>query len=72
MSDDLVISCPVCRAKQTLRNTCRRCKADLSLVLRVYRRVEYLRLQQEQAIANNDQNRAQAISAELQWLAPGG
>ena len=34
--------CPVCRARQPLSMQCRRCKADLELVYRARRRLEYL------------------------------
>ncbi len=71
MSDDFVFQCPVCRARQTLRDTCRRCKADLRLVVQAYRRVDYLRAQHEAALAKGDHKRAQALSAELAWLLPG-
>jgi hypothetical protein len=70
MSNEPVFQCPVCRAKQTLAGSCRRCKADLRLVMRAYRRLEYLRLQQERALADGDPQRAQVIAAEIRWLAP--
>jgi hypothetical protein len=70
MSNDPAFQCPVCRAKQTLRDTCRRCKADLSLVARAYRRLEYLLRLQAEARGNADQERMDAVSAELQWIAP--
>lgn len=70
MSDDPAFRCPVCRAKQTLRETCRRCKADLRLVARVHRRMAYLMAQQEQARESGDREREQILAAELQWLAP--
>lgn len=70
MSNSDVFQCPVCRASQTLRDTCRRCKADLRLVMRAYKRVEYVLKQREQAIAQGNQELLNALSAELQWLAP--
>lgn len=70
MSSDPAFHCPVCRAKQALAETCRRCKADLRLVVRARRRVDYLRAQLEQAIAHGDAQQAATISAELRWLAP--
>jgi hypothetical protein len=70
MSNDVVFQCPVCRANQTLRETCRRCKADLGLVARAYRRVEHLLQKREQAIAHGDHELARALATELQWLAP--
>ncbi|HEY4261803.1 MAG TPA: hypothetical protein VGM98_16650, partial [Schlesneria sp.] len=62
--------CPVCRAAQTLREICRRCQADLSLVVRARRRLAYLRQQQEQALSAGDDRRVQQLVAELRWLAP--
>lgn len=70
MSSDPAFHCPVCRAKQTLAETCRRCKADLRLVVRARRRVDYLRSQFEQAIARGDTQQAETLSAELRWLKP--
>ena len=37
--------CPVCRARQVLAEECRRCKADLKLVYRARKRLEYLNQQ---------------------------
>lgn len=71
MSNDLELRCPVCRAKQPLQQTCRRCKADNGLVLRARRRIEYLLAEIEKVHANGDQQRAERLSAELKWLAPG-
>ncbi len=62
--------CPVCRAAQTLRETCRRCQADLSLVVRARRRLDYVKRQQSHSRANGDEQREQRLAAELRWLAP--
>ena len=70
MSDDLPFRCPVCRATQTLRETCRRCQADLRLVARAYRRLAYVKRQQQQARVSGDRHREQILAAELRWLAP--
>ncbi len=70
MSDEIDFRCPVCRAAQTLRETCRRCQADLSLVVRARRRLAYLRQQQAQALSTGDDKREQQLAAELRWLAP--
>ena len=71
MSDDPEFRCPVCRARQTLRETCRRCQADLRLVARAHRRVAYLRGQREQARMSGDRERERTLAAEVRWLAPG-
>jgi hypothetical protein len=70
MSADLTFRCPACRARQTLREQCRRCKADLGLVARAHRRVAYLVNEQHQARLCGERERERIISAELLWLAP--
>jgi hypothetical protein len=70
MSDESDFRCPVCRAAQPLRQTCRRCQADLSLVVRARRRLAYLRQQQAQALSAGDGEREQRLAVELRWLAP--
>jgi len=70
MSSKLEFRCPVCRAKQPLQENCRRCKADLRLVVRARRRVAYLLLEIEQVQASGSQEREELLTAELQWLAP--
>ncbi|WP_010582037.1 hypothetical protein [Schlesneria paludicola] len=71
MSDEPDFRCPVCRAAQTLRETCRRCQADLSLVVRAHRRLAYLKQQQRaQALARGDGQCDPQLAAELRWLAP--
>jgi hypothetical protein len=34
--------CPVCRARQELSETCRRCQADLTLAVKIRQRLWYL------------------------------
>jgi len=70
MSNEPVFRCPVCRAPQTLRACCRRCQADLALVVRAYRRVEFLKRQHELAQARSDHEQAADVLAELRWLKP--
>ena len=70
MSDDVPFRCPVCRASQTLQQTCRRCQADLSLVVRVHRRLEYVKRRQAEFLAQGDLAQARQFAAELRWLAP--
>ncbi len=70
MSDEPSFRCPVCRATQTLRETCRRCQADLSLVVRAHRRLAYLKHLHAQTLANSDLESAEQFVAELRWLAP--
>jgi hypothetical protein len=61
--------CPVCRAAQPLQETCRRCRADLRLVLLAHRRLAYVR--RAAALASSEDERNQFV-AELHWLAPSG
>jgi hypothetical protein len=70
MSSDPLFRCPVCRARQTLADTCRRCEADLRLVARAHRRIAYLLSQQQLAHDEPDAARLQRIGAELIILAP--
>jgi hypothetical protein len=70
MSADASFRCPVCRASQTLRETCRRCQADLRLVVGVRRRIDYLVGAREQARDNGDSQRERIVTEELRWLAP--
>lgn len=60
--------CPACRARQTLREECRRCRADLTLLSRAHRRVHFLIAQQRRARAEGDRNREQLLTAELRRL----
>lgn len=69
-ADNPSFRCPACRARQTLREECRRCRADLSLVARAHRRVHYLIVQRQQARTCGDRRREQSLTTELQQLAP--
>jgi hypothetical protein len=70
MSAESDFRCPVCRASQTLRETCRRCQADLRLVVRAHRRLAYVKLQRAESLTRGDEEREQQLAAELRWLAP--
>lgn len=37
--------CPACRARQSLQNECRRCSADLSLLVAAHHRITFLQKQ---------------------------
>jgi hypothetical protein len=69
-ADAATFRCPVCRARQTLRDECRRCRADLRLVARAHRRAHYLLAQRQQARTSGDVHRERLIAAELAQLAP--
>jgi hypothetical protein len=62
--------CPACRARQPLQDECRRCAADLSLVVRAWRRVEFLLAAQALAVRHGDLRRQSDILAELRLLRP--
>ena len=68
MSAEPDFRCPVCRAAQALQETCRRCRADLRLVMLAHRRLAYVK--QAWALARGDDERELRLAAELQWLAP--
>lgn len=70
MSDDPAFRCPVCRASQVLSDTCRRCRADLNLVARAYRRLDCLKRERDAARSRGDHEREQLVIEELRWLAP--
>ncbi len=70
MSDESAFRCPVCRAAQTLRETCRRCQADLRLLMRAHRRLAYLKYLRTQAQTTGHDDRERSLTAELHWLAP--
>jgi len=70
MSDETPFRCPVCRATQTLRETCRRCQADLRLVVRAHHRLAYLKQLHDEAQARGDSDHARRLATELHWLAP--
>jgi hypothetical protein len=70
MSVESEFRCPVCRAAQPLQETCRRCQADLRLVVRVQRRLAYVEQQRAAALASGDEALHQQLAAELRWLAP--
>lgn len=70
MSSEPQFRCPVCRASQTLSETCRRCQADLTLVVRARRRIVEVKRLRDEAIAGGDLQRERRLSVELTWLAP--
>jgi hypothetical protein len=63
------LNCPVCRAKQTSQSECRRCGADLSLLIKALRSVQAAQRQVEQAQRRGDADFEDAL-AYLRWLSP--
>lgn len=70
MSTEAAFRCPVCRASQTASDTCRRCQADLSLVMRAYRRLAWVKQEKDKAGSRGDSQSEQLLADELRWLAP--
>ena len=70
MSNDSPFRCPVCRASQALSETCRRCRADLGLVVRARRRLEYVERRRAEARVDGDRGLERLLTDELRWLDP--
>jgi hypothetical protein len=64
------LKCPVCKARQELQSTCRRCGADLALYLQALRSVEIARRQYRQARQNGSPQQAAGAISYLTWLKP--
>ena len=65
---DLAIECPVCRAGQSPRDTCRRCGADLALFVRAVESRRTARRLLELAIANGKPLATARLRGYLEWL----
>lgn len=70
MSNEHDFQCPACRARQTIRDQCRRCQADLGLLARIYRRMAYLLDQRGRVMNQGDTLSKQWIDEELELLKP--
>lgn len=68
MSSDTPFRCPICRASQPLRDVCRRCQADLRLVVRAHCRLAYVKRLQAEAQTLGDSEREQCLAQEVRWL----
>jgi hypothetical protein len=63
--------CPVCRAKQQLQPECRRCHADLTLLMRAVLALRDTQQQLKIAIAQNPNcDTAKTLRERLNWLSP--
>ncbi|MCS7467425.1 hypothetical protein NZK35_12290 [Stieleria sp. ICT_E10.1] len=67
-SNDL--RCPACRAKQPLQPVCRRCDADLKLLVRALEHVAALVARHEQARARADHHAMETTARQLALIAP--
>ena len=63
--------CPVCKARQTLQPECRRCHADLSLVVKAHQRADHLYAALKEARQERDFSRQHQLTKELRLFAPG-
>lgn len=66
--DVLTIRCPACGATQTARPVCRRCHADLELVVRVSESSRLARRRLERAVAEGDDAARARLDCYLRWL----
>jgi primosomal protein N' len=62
--------CPVCRAQQPLQPVCRRCHADLSLVVKAHQHAAQLYVALQQARMDSDSARQHQLTEELRQLRP--
>ena len=65
------ITCPCCRAASAAGPTCRRCKADLSLVVAVADRRAAVVLEARRAAARGESPEALELLDEAAWLRAG-
>lgn len=65
---DLEICCPVCRARQSARPECRRCAADLTLLVHALESGRVARERLVQATTAGDQASVQRLRRYLAWL----
>lgn len=66
--DALTIRCPACGAAQTARSACRRCHADLELVVRVSESSRLARRRLERAVAEGDEAARARLDRYIRWL----
>ena len=64
------ISCPVCRARQKQQPACRRCSADLRLVIKTRRSIETAQRHYFQARQVGEHELAARHLRYLMWLKP--
>ncbi len=69
MSTENELTCPVCRAKQVYQSACRRCDADLSLLIKALRSLQAAQQHIEQSLLAGEPH-IDAALAYLRWLSP--
>ncbi|MBU4264115.1 MAG: hypothetical protein KKC76_19860 [Proteobacteria bacterium] len=63
-----MLRCPVCRASFKGSPVCHRCRADLSILLRIERQAEQLACQAVQALATGEKKKARALADDACFL----
>jgi hypothetical protein len=63
-----VLRCPVCRAENAQGPTCRRCKADLSLLLQLEEQRGRTLAEARRLLAVGGTDQADALAEEADWL----
>lgn len=69
MTNENELACPVCRAKQAYQTECRRCGADLTLLIKALRSAQAAQRQLEQSLRAGYANSEVALKY-LRWLSP--
>ena len=64
------LRCPACRALQQRQDQCRRCRADLSLVVRAYDRLLFLQHRYQQSLQLGEAKQSARLLAEIRQLHP--
>ncbi len=64
------LACPVCAAQQTASDTCRRCRADLSLVNAAQRNIALATVSTLVHLASGDLHAASLSLTHQRWIAP--
>ena len=70
MPGEIEVQCPVCRAKQTPKPECRRCRADLSLYCKAIQSHSAVRRQYLLARQAGDLDQLASALKYWQWLQP--
>ncbi len=64
------LTCVVCRARQPLQSPCRRCGADLELVIKALRSLEIAQQRLHEARTNQNESQRETANRYLAWLQP--
>lgn len=68
---DPTLACPVCRARQPLQASCRRCEADLQLYVKALQSLRLAEQHVAEARSGPDELRRHTAQRYLDWLRPG-